>query len=296
MLLGIIRVLSHVAQGLVDGWFFNEDTGFISGRGHDQKSIILYTVDGGVNWSEVYHSTRTERDIVWKLFFPSRRIGYASLQSFNDGPERYFLKTTDGGTTWTERPFIANYTEQGIGFLNDSVGWIGGDGELANYITIDGGNTWNVDSTFGILTPPYHDYSGDYNPGFAINRFRRFSDTLMYASGKTVYKLNTSTTGIAEVQSPLKEMYNYPNPFNKQTTFRYFLQETAEKVTLEIKDIEGKTVRVVDLGRQFAGKHEIPCNMELSTGVYYYTVFAGSYKKNKENDSYSIGCQQTKNK
>ncbi|MCW3122465.1 MAG: photosystem stability/assembly factor-like protein, partial [Flavipsychrobacter sp.] len=70
--------LDTIALGLIDGHFFNKDTGFITGMSPDHKAIILGTVNGGTSWTFAYYSSRADSDRVWKIYFPSRNIGYAS--------------------------------------------------------------------------------------------------------------------------------------------------------------------------------------------------------------------------
>jgi photosystem II stability/assembly factor-like uncharacterized protein/PKD repeat protein len=186
--------MSPYASGLVDAHFFNKDTGFVTGcigntQTQQQQALILSTFDGGATWQTRHTSTRHGEE-VWKITFPSRRIGYASIeyQASTNPTSTYFLKTTDGGLTWVDMPFLSSstyYDLEGIGFINDSVGWIGGDPCLPTYKTTDGGTTWNPDLSFG-LRSSYVTCSGQ---GVELNRFRRFGDTLMYASGWSVFRL-----------------------------------------------------------------------------------------------------------
>ncbi len=265
--------MNAYARGLIDGWFFDADTGFISGVGHDHKSVILYTNDGGNTWQERYHSTRSDSEFVWKLHFPTRATGYAALQhrGKSKGVNMYFLKTTDGGASWVEYPFITGYSEQGVGFINDSTGWIGGDFYQPNYKTTDGGNTWIVDPSFGILTPPYDHYDTFHWTGFKINRFRSFGDTLMYAAGNTIYKL-TNTVGVHDVANRYHIGGIYPNPFQKQTTVWYYLKEPADEVVVRVTDVAGRELICMRAGRQSRGRNEYVLHTELAPGNYYITV------------------------
>lgn len=271
----IYHDMSAYCFGMVDGWFFNKDTGFITTASPGYKAEILSTVDGGNTWQVCYRSTRADTDEVWKIFFPSRDTGYASIEYqalVTPTTKRYFVKTTDGGKTWNEMPFISSYDEEGIGFINDTTGWIGGDGCMPTYITSDGGKTWQPDNGFGVATPPYQFCSH----GYAINRFRKINDTLMYACGITSYKLNGNITGLNELNRAKYKMFNYPNPYSNQTTIEYSLAQTCSNVKLEIFDARGLMIFSKDFGAQIPGEYKYVFEQGIPSGAYYYTIIAGS--------------------
>lgn len=73
--------------------------------------------------------------------------------------------------------------------------------------------------------------------------------------------------------------YNYPNPFNPNTTIQYSLPQDSE-VSLKIYNSLGQ--EVADLVHQFqqAGSYNLLFNSNnLSSGVYFYTIIAGIYVK-----------------
>ena len=265
----------YASVGLIDGWFWSKDTGFVTGQ-NGNNSVILHTNDGGATWQTVYAATRNDVDHVWKIFFPSRKIGYGSIEYTGSGSgpsNRYFVKTTDGGQTWTEHPFIPNYDEEGCGFINDTVGWIGGWTGLS-YKTTDGGNTWNTDSNFGVSTIPRT------QPLPYINRFRKFGDSLMYAGGNTIYKLMlyNPVEAVSKYQAPEGMLSNFPNPYNTQTTILYTLPRTSTFVDFEVYDITGRKLFTQNLGAQLAGAHEMTYSQPLAPGEYYYTITTDNFK------------------
>ncbi len=73
---------------------------------------------------------------------------------------------------------------------------------------------------------------------------------------------------------------NYPNPFNPSTQINYQLPE-ASHVTIQIYDIRGNLVRVLEDGRKQAGYHSViwdgrnDSGIQVSSGVYIYKVKAG---------------------
>jgi len=167
--------LSAHAGGLVDCRFFSPDSGFVVGTTGSGPGIgtgfgrVLFTSDGGATWTIRYTGSRPG-ELCWKIQFRTGTTGYVSIENFSPGPT-YYLKTTDGGNTWSDQLFLNTlYDVQGIGFGSDSLGWIGGYGG-DTYETTDAGVSWHL-AGFGYL----------------INRFRFLNDTLAYAVGETVYK------------------------------------------------------------------------------------------------------------
>lgn len=71
-------------------------------------------------------------------------------------------------------------------------------------------------------------------------------------------------------------LQNYPNPFNPETQLRFYLPE-AEKVTLSVLDITGRTVAVLVKNSGFqAGGHAVSFSgKELSTGIYLTRLEVG---------------------
>ncbi len=75
---------------------------------------------------------------------------------------------------------------------------------------------------------------------------------------------------------------NYPNPFNPSTIISYSIQKQSD-VTLRVYNLLGELVTTLVDQKQSAGKHEIQFNASnLSTGVYFYSLKAGSFFKTKK--------------
>ena len=263
-----------LTSSLIDGYFFHPDSGFVTGTyDTNMKGQILLTEDGGHSWHPVYQGSRPH-EYVWKITFPSKMIGYATIQgSVTSRPDTsYFLKTTDGGRSWQEHLFRTDtfYKLQGIGFINDSTGWIGGDEHLpVTYKTTNGGQTWSADSTLGIDIPPYNSPKG-----FSINRFRRFGDSLMYAAGKTIYRFGNAPALGTQVFSRKQALVKlYPNPFSGYLEVDLKTFAPALNPHLTVYTLSGQVVLKQVPVREGLNRYTMPV---LSPGIYVFRILSGS--------------------
>jgi photosystem II stability/assembly factor-like uncharacterized protein len=139
---------------ILDVKFFDASLGFVfAGSDPDvakSNGLIARTQDGGRTWKVVYRSTRPF-ELMWKGAFPSREVGYATLQDYSAEAgeqgavsQRFVVKTEDGGATWRELPMAddGKVQELGIGFIDDKHGWVGAMPH--GFETKDGGATWSV--------------------------------------------------------------------------------------------------------------------------------------------------------
>jgi len=254
--------LSNYADILIDCVFLNKDTGIaVGGIGafpSQTKPVVLYTSNSGVNWVTKYTGTRNST-WCWQISFPDNNTGYVCIESFSGSPSE-FLKTTDGGNTWTKlaHRLNAGYSQQAIGFINSNTGWLGGWSDTT-FITTNGGIIWS-DAGFGIN----------------MSRFRFFGDTVGYSCGQYIYRYS-KTTGISFYNSMVSDDYvlyqNFPNPFNPLTIISYKLR-VKSFVKLKVFDVMGKEVQNFVNQNQNAGGYKVEFDGSgFSSGVYYYSLF-----------------------
>jgi photosystem II stability/assembly factor-like uncharacterized protein len=274
--------MSFLSAGLVDVHFFTPDSGIAVGLSNAEhflsSGVVLFTSDGGSTWTQKYLSSR-QGEWAWKISFPSRNTGYISLQR-NVGSPVNFIKTTDGGNTWFEKQFFETaYYVQGMGFANDTLGWIGGNSSQTTYQTTDGGDSWSP-----------------ANFGTRINRFYFVNELLGYAGGQTVYKYTGQVvTLIDDILKPngFSLSQNYPNPFNPTTKIKFTIPNLTPieggtnngilYVTLKIYDTLGKEVMKVVNEQMRPGENEIEIYAgDLASGVYYFQLQAGTFVDSKK--------------
>lgn len=184
--------MSSHASILIDTYFTDEAHGWVVGgkanvpnptTRDEVKPVVLETFDGGSTW--VNRLAGQEADFPfgewgWKIQFLDRNLGFISLENFHAAA---ILKTTDGGVSWKRLKVVdqqGNANLEGIGFIDERTGWVGGWGGPEQPLpgfssaTTDGGNSWQDANQIGLF----------------LNRFRFFGSpvTVGYASGDTVYK------------------------------------------------------------------------------------------------------------
>jgi photosystem II stability/assembly factor-like uncharacterized protein len=265
------------AADLMDIHFSSNDSGFVAGGdgapNEVSHGIILRTTDGGTSWNKVFTSSQLG-EWCWKIDFPTKNIGYSSLQR-NSGSPVNFAKTTNGGQTWFEKNFTSfNYYVQGMGFANENLGWAGGNSTYTTYETTDGGETWQ-DAKFGNR----------------VNRIRMLSDSVGYAMGRTIYKyINRNPTSIIpdllnkNLGYSLKQ--NYPNPFNPSTIIEFSIPSSARinsLVLIKLYDVLGNEVKTIFDEVKEPGNYKVIFNAsDLNSGVYFYKLSTEDFTATKK--------------
>jgi len=241
------------ADILIDTYFTSPDRGWVVGGKADEgvptrdnvKPVVLFTEDGGRTWvnrAAALHGEFPLGEWGWKIFFRNPRVGFISLENFKLGA---ILSTLDGGLTWKRHVVNdpqGNANLEGIGFIDDKHGWVGGWGDatftrLSSSETVDGGLNWR-----------------DANEiGKAINRFRFFGDpvTIGYSSGETVYKYSSEPAPTREevlAAAPLRgEILAALAPLEATgpATLDITVPHDASRLTVRIWDRFGEQVRTL---------------------------------------------------
>ena len=272
-----VRDMSSYASGLMDLYFWNADSGIAVGHSGPLNETsygrILFTSDRGTTWT-IRHTTTRIGEWCWKVSFPSRSIGYVSLQR-NSGSPTYFVKTTDGGATWQDKLLTnSNYYVQGIGFATETRGWVGGNSASTSLGTTNGGNTWFVDTI-----------------GYRLNRFRILNDSIGYATGQGVFKYSVAAvTGVVQEPTDASTSQSYvllnayPNPFNPHTMIEYAITSAAEDpvtpmyVRVTLHDLLGREIVTLVNELKTSGTYRVVFDgSRLASGIYFAKAEARTY-------------------
>ena len=88
---------------------------------------------------------------------------------------------------------------------------------------------------------------------------------------------------------------NYPNPFNPSTTIKYTIPNVAlsgvegSRVILKIYDVLGNEIATLVNENKPAGNYEVTFDAKnLSSGIYYCKLQAGSFNQINKNDFIKI--------
>jgi photosystem II stability/assembly factor-like uncharacterized protein len=241
--------MSVHASLLVDCYFTDADHGWVVGgksqaanpTRNDVRAVVLRTEDGGQSWVNTIAGLSAELPLGewgWKIQFLDEQVGFVALESFTRGA---ILKTVDGGKTWTRLKINdpqGNANLEGIGFIDESTGWVGGWGSASfrdgfSSATTDGGTTWQNANEIGAF----------------INRFRFFHEpvTVGYASGRTVYRYAVAPLpGPRHAAAPAGLRFladNAPRRSEAPIPITVTVPSNAEALTINIWDRFGAHVR-----------------------------------------------------
>ncbi len=225
--------MNEYADLLVDCYFTDKDRGWVVGGKADipnpgranVKPVVLFTEDGGQTWVDQVAAIQNQLpkgEWGWKIFPVTESTIYISLENFGDAA---VLKTTDGGTTWIRKHVNDpqnNVNLEGIGFVDENHGWVGGWGDSS--ATIDGGDNWTDANEIGKF----------------LNRFRFYGTPIEvgYASGDTIYKYSAETVPPAAEESTAPRLLANiePEVCDRCATIDFTVPEDAQRVTIDVWD------------------------------------------------------------
>ena len=164
----------------------------------------------------------------------------------------------------------------------------------------DSGKTWGkvqnmtkttgIEEAFGSVAKLADDYvhivyQEDDEPGTLLtNGDDERINSIRYMKVKTADILS----GIVGVEKlhPINDLFsvsqNYPNPFDKQTSFNINLKKSSS-VEVGVWNVLGQKVMNTNAGNLSSGTHSITVDgSKLNKGFYFYTVKAGDYSITKK--------------
>lgn len=198
----------------------------------------------------------------------------------------------------TNKIYVANYGSNNVSIIdgtNDSVVAtisVGGspcgicENPITNRIYVANSSSNNISIINGMNDTVIQAIKVGQNPEFiAINP----QDSLIYVScydAGGVWVLKDDGIGVEENPKNIKnqdtKLEIYPNPIIHSISIQYYIPAKA-KVSLNICDITGRTVRTLVNSQQEKGNYSIKLDTKgLPTGIYFTTLQTGNYKETKK--------------
>lgn len=183
--------------------FTSTSTGYTVANKTGGKAVIYKTTNNGDSWT----AKETNMTSISNLFFINDNTGFATGQAFVSNFAPDFIKTVDGGATWTplDVPVTSDERLDALFFTDANTGYVAGQtGKI--YKTTNGGTSWTTlfDSTAEIKDI----FFINANNGFAVGSNGTILKTTdagatwtAKTSGDTSFinavKFTDATTGIA---------------------------------------------------------------------------------------------------
>ena len=199
-----------------------------------------------------------------KIFFADRNSGWiAGGYSSNNDFHPRFLRTVDGGVSWTEPENNRQYLIHDMYFSTALYGWaVGEDRNRKGYLleTDNGGISWNPvveDLPFRLTAINFKE-----GIGWAVG------DNGLMLRNESVEFIDTGelrNTGSGKES----ELECSPNPFRSETVVS-FKSLVAGYIEINIYDFMGRKVSTVVHEKMPEGNHEVTWNAEnLTPGIYF---------------------------
>jgi photosystem II stability/assembly factor-like uncharacterized protein len=235
--------------GFLEGFFLDQNLGWIVGY----NSNILKTTDGGITWTDIS---------------PAERSAWYNSVCFTDsdkgwvvGDNNLILHTRDGGETWEYQSDSYPRSLYSVTFVDSLNGWISASyGEI--FYTADGGLNWQEQESY-CWEYLFKICFTDQDNGWAAGLF-----------GTIIHTSNGGFVGTKELPSlsTNSSAFNYPNPFQRNTSIEYELV-TGELVSINIFDQLGRKIETLLCEKQQPGKHTISWDAsDFSPGIYFYSI------------------------
>jgi hypothetical protein len=128
----------------------------------------------------------------------------------------------------------------------------------------------------------YIDVAGDGGLNGDGSQVIYFAPEITFDDTEYTESFPRSTSISSKVEEIFNVSQNYPNPANGTTSFKVTLTE-ASNVSVEITNMVGQSISVVNKGRLASGSYSINLNTaNLESGIYFYTVTIGTQKVTKK--------------
>ncbi len=278
------------ANAIVDELFTHQR---ILARDPNDDSQVFAYFEGGSNEGGVYSSNNSGRSWTYMSQQPLPQDTYfdkGCLKAHNSTSELLYIAilneglffSNNGGNSWNSLGNFNSATQVDardnniVVFGNEN----GGNDYNEIFYSTNSGSTWSVITNTTYRLPSTSHLTLDPN-----NSNRIWISTS--GQGVYMYDINSKDRNMyANVYENLPDRFsllqNFPNPFNPSTSIRFSVPFKG-LVTLKVFDVMGKEVALLINDERNPGEYTIDFNAsELSSGIYFYKLTAGSFVSTKK--------------
>ncbi len=253
-----INAIRTEVTGIYFPKYFGNPTGFVSSICVDpfdankvlvtfsnyETRSIFYTENGGIEWRHV--SGNLEENQNGSGNGPA--VYWTSILHLNDGTTKFFAGTSIGLFFTDELPLQGNKT------------------------------IWENSASVGAV------------PIYMIQTRQKDGRVLAATHGNGIYRTDfvNPATPLIEPISTVALGQNYPNPFHSNSGTKIPLSlDEEQSISLKVFDAQGKEIANLINGKLKAGQYEVDMNeittlRNLTAGMYFYTLRAGSFSVTKK--------------
>jgi hypothetical protein len=267
--------------GVVVGAVATDDYSIASGSGYI-AAYDIYTTDGGTTWHAIKLGSINQLRGTWPGdYTEDNRIQI----TISPDRETVFVSWLDTDLEDVEDNTRPNIFIRGIrpnAWGTADLTCVDGADAPTN-VTLFSEGMWNAtfaavaqmsffDGTKYTIPMTYQPVAADVDPGVAV-QYKYITD-FGYTDADFCIVGNEEIAAA----STMEVSQNFPNPFSNETNVRISLTN-GSNVSLEVYNITGQKVMARDYGYKTAGSFTTQISAdELPTGVYFYTVEAGTTK------------------
>ena len=260
-----------------NGQDFLIDFGTTSG-GNENHDFVM---DGELDASATLMSSNNGLDLYLDFQYP---FLYVATESATSGEGDRFIFISDEAGNLTSSPWAkAGQVASWDAFLanentNNYQSWFDHSGSAessaGNYLE----GVINLETEYGVSLPPTLYLAlaefGTNDNGNLLHQTPAGNDDGNLDANE-LFAFSYVLTSTEELPAPIQDftlLQNYPNPFNPSTVISYQLP-VSSGVKLEIFDMLGRALSILEHGRKSAGSHSAIFNgTGLSSGVYFYQL------------------------
>jgi hypothetical protein len=262
----------------------------------DDYFTIKYTSSGDTVWFSKYNGTGNSTDIANNLAIDDLGNTFVTGKSYGGSTNNYDIVTIKYDSTG-DSVSVNRYNGEASG-IDEGIA-LAVDGSGNSYITgYSSGITTGFDYTIikysssGIeewiikYTNSGAAGSSEQTTSIFVDSFLNVYVTGMSALDYATVKYIQSSTAVDDNLFHSPDRYilsqNFPNPFNPTTKIRYSIAE-SNFASIKVYDMLGNEVARLINEEQLAGNYEVDFNAsELSSGIYFYQLQAGSFIETKK--------------